>query len=97
MAMRPAQAICQRCSTRYFCAYAVTGIANRRLLLSPFVPDYSPPMLVEEPRILEVNIFRTLRQLDRNQLLLDIMIITVGAGRQREETVSTFMVARAAA
>jgi hypothetical protein len=66
-----------------------------------FAQGYSVAMLVEESRLLEVTTFGTLQHhqgdLDRNQLLPDVMIIADEADRQLEETVAGFMVARAAA
>jgi hypothetical protein len=66
-----------------------------------FAQGYSVAMLVEESRILEVTTFHTLqrhqRELDRNQVLPDVVIIADEADRQLEETVVGFMAARAAA
>jgi uncharacterized protein involved in propanediol utilization len=58
-------------------------------------------MLVEESRILEVTTFDTLQrhqgELNRNQVLPDVVIIADEADRQLEETVVGFIAARAAA
>jgi hypothetical protein len=66
-----------------------------------FAQGYSLSMLVEESRILEVTIFGTLQrrqsELDRNQVRPDAAIIADEADRQLEETVFSFLVARAAA
>jgi hypothetical protein len=66
-----------------------------------FAQGYSVAMLVEESRILEVTAFGTLQrhqdELDRSQVLPDVVIIADEADRQLEETVVGFMVARAAA
>jgi hypothetical protein len=66
-----------------------------------FAQGYSVAMLVEESRILEVTTFETLHrhqgELDRNQVLPDVVIIADEADRQLEEAVGGFMVARAAA
>jgi hypothetical protein len=66
-----------------------------------FAQDYSVAMLVEESRIVEVTTFGTLHrhqdELDRSQVLLDVMIIADEADRQLKESVVSFMEARAAA
>jgi hypothetical protein len=66
-----------------------------------FAQGYSVGMLVEESRILEVTTFETLHrhqgELDRNQVLPDVVIIADEADRQLEEAVGGFMLARAAA
>ena len=58
-------------------------------------------MLVEESRILEATTFGALHrrqgELDRNQVLPDVVIIADEADRQLEEAIGGFMVARAAA
>ena len=58
-------------------------------------------MLVDESRILEVTTFGTMQrhqgELDRSQVLLDVVIVADEADRQLEETVVGFMEARAAA
>jgi len=77
---------------------SIAAAAHGRLR---FAQGYSVAMLVEESRILEVTTFGTLqrhqRELDRNQVLLDVGIIADEADRQLEETVVGFMAARAAA
>jgi hypothetical protein len=64
-----------------------------------FAQGYSVPMLVEESRIFQVTTFGTLhlhqRELDQNQLLLDVIIIADEADRQLTETVRSFMTAQA--
>jgi hypothetical protein len=66
-----------------------------------FAQGYSVAMLVEESRILEVTTFHTLQrhqgELNRNQVLPDVVIIADEADRQLEETVVGFIAARAAA
>lgn len=66
-----------------------------------FAQGYSVAMLVDESRILEVTTFGTLQrhqgELDRSQVLLDVVIVADEADRQLEETVVGFMEARAAA
>jgi len=66
-----------------------------------FAQGYSVAMLVEESRILEVTTFDTLQrhqgELNRNQVLPDVVIIADEADRQLEETVVGFIAARAAA
>jgi hypothetical protein len=66
-----------------------------------FAQGYSVAMLVEESRILEVTTFGALHrhqgELDRKQVLPDVVIIADEADRQLEEAVGGFMVARGAA
>ena len=66
-----------------------------------FAQGYSVAMLVEESRLLEVTTFGALQRhagdLDRNQVLPDVVIIADEVDRQLEETVVGFMVAQAAA
>jgi hypothetical protein len=66
-----------------------------------FAQGYSVPMLVEESRILEVTTFRTLQrhqsELNRSQVLLDVVIVADEPDRQLEDTVVGFMEARAVA
>jgi hypothetical protein len=66
-----------------------------------FAQGYSAAMLIEESRIFEVTTFGTLhlhwRELDQNQVLLDVMIIADEADRQLTEAVRSFITAQAAA
>jgi len=66
-----------------------------------FAQGYSVPMLVEESRIFQVTTFRTLhlhhRQLNQNEVLLDVMTIADEVDGQLAETVCSFMAAKAAA
>jgi hypothetical protein len=77
---------------------SIAAAAHGRLR---FAQGYSLAMLVEESRILEVTTFGTLQrhqgELNRNQVLLDVVVIADEADRQLEETVNGFMAARAAA
>ena len=65
-----------------------------------FAQGYSVAMLVEESRIFEVSTFSTLhlhwRELDQDQLLLDIVIIADEADRQLTEAVRGFTMAQEA-
>ena len=79
-------------------AVSVAAAAHGRLR---FAQGYSVAMLVDESRILEVTTFETLQrhqgELNRSQVLLDVVIVADEADRQLEETVVGFMEARAAA
>jgi hypothetical protein len=76
---------------------AIAAAAHGR---ARFVQGYSIAMLVEESRIFEVSTFGTLhlhwRELDQNQVLLDVMIIADEADRQLTEAVRSFMTSQAA-
>jgi hypothetical protein len=64
-----------------------------------FAQGYSAAMLIEESRIFEVAAFGTLHlhqdELDRSQVLSDVLIIADEADRQLTETVRSFMAAQA--
>jgi hypothetical protein len=60
-----------------------------------FMQGYSPSMLVEESRILQVCAFKTLHlhqsELDQTQVLLDVIVIADEADAQLSETMRSFM------